>query len=138
MSLTCCDKASAGSSSFAEYLAQLRRSGSALNLAWLRGPVRTWVMGETRCAARVPDEIERMAVIREAMDAGVVGLASFHQPGAQRRGRRAHAAARLASDAEHLALIEAMASRRRRLHGHQGRAELRRCWKKWPQRAGRR
>ena len=65
---------------FAEYLAQLRASGSAVNLAAYVGhsSVRTWVMGAD--AARreaTPAEIAQMAaIVREAMAAGAVGLAS--------------------------------------------------------------
>ncbi len=99
---------------FAEYLAQLRRSRSAVNLACYVGhsSVRTWVMGDD--AARreaTPDEIERMAsVIREAMDAGAVGFASSTSPAHNGEGG-VPMPSRLASDAEHLALIEAMAHR---------------------------
>lgn len=99
---------------FAEYLAQLRRSGSAVNLACYVGhsSVRTWVMGDaaTRREA-TPEEIERMAaVIREAMEAGAVGFASSTSP-AHNGEAGVPMPSRLASDAEHLALIEAMAHR---------------------------
>jgi N-acyl-D-amino-acid deacylase len=99
---------------FAEYLAQLRRSRSALNLACYVGhsSVRTWVMGED--AARreaTPEEIEQMAaLVREAMDAGAVGLASSTSPAHNGEGG-IPMPSRLAGDAEHLALIEAMAHR---------------------------
>ena len=99
---------------FAEYLAQLRRSGSALNLACYVGhsSVRTWVMGDDAAQREAtPDEIERMAaVIREAMDAGAVGLASSTSPAHNGEGG-VPMPSRLASDAEHLALIQAMAHR---------------------------
>lgn len=99
---------------FAEYLAQLRRSRSAVNLACYVGhsSVRTWVMGDdaARREAR-PEEIARMAaVIREAMDAGAVGFASSTSPAHNGEGG-VPMPSRLASDAEHLALIEAMAHR---------------------------
>ena len=99
---------------FAEYLAQLRRSGSAVNLACYVGhsSVRTWVMGDAAVQREATaDEIERMAaVIREAMDAGAVGFASSTSP-AHNGERGIPMPSRLASDAEHLALIEAMAHR---------------------------
>ncbi len=99
---------------FAEYLAQLRRSGSAVNLACYVGhsSVRTWVMGEAAVQREAtPAEIERMAaVIREAMDAGAVGFASSTSPAHNGEGG-IPMPSRLASDAEHLALIQAMAHR---------------------------
>ena len=97
---------------YAEYLAQLRRSGSAVNLAAYVGhsSLRTWVMGAA--AARreaTPEEIAQMAaLVREAMDAGAVGLASSTSPAHNGEGGLPMPS-RLASDAEHLALIEAMA-----------------------------
>jgi len=99
---------------FAEYLAQLRRSRSAVNLACYVGhsSVRTWVMGNDAAQREAtPDEIERMAtLIREAMDAGAVGFASSTSPAHNGEGG-VPMPSRLASDAEHLALIEAMAHR---------------------------
>ncbi len=99
---------------FAEYLDQLRRSGSAVNLACYVGhsSVRTWVMGEAAVQREATaGEVERMAqVIREAMDAGAVGFASSTSPAHNGEGGIAMPS-RLASDAEHLALIEAMAHR---------------------------
>jgi N-acyl-D-aspartate/D-glutamate deacylase len=99
---------------FAEYLAQLKRSGSAVNLACYVGhsSVRTWVMGDAAVQrAATPEEIERMAgVIREAMDAGAVGFASSTSPAHNGEGG-IPMPSRLASDAEHLALIQAMAHR---------------------------
>jgi N-acyl-D-amino-acid deacylase len=97
---------------YAEYLAQLRRSGSAVNLAAYVGhsSLRTWVMGPA--AARreaTAEEIAQMAaLVREAMDAGAVGLASSTSPAHNGEGGLPMPS-RLASDAEHLALIEAMA-----------------------------
>ena len=96
---------------FAEYLAQLRASGSAVNLAAYVGhsSVRTWVMGAD--AARreaTPAEIAQMAaIVREAMAAGAVGLASSTSPAHNGEGG-VPMPSRLAGDAEHLALIEAM------------------------------
>jgi N-acyl-D-aspartate/D-glutamate deacylase len=96
---------------FAEYLAQLRRSGSAVNLAAYVGhsSLRTWVMGaEANRREATPGEIAQMAaLVREAMAAGAVGLASSTSPAHNGDGGLPMPS-RLASDAEHLALIEAM------------------------------
>jgi N-acyl-D-amino-acid deacylase len=96
---------------FAEYLAQLQRGGSAVNLAAYVGhsSLRTWVMGaDANLREATADEIAQMAVlVREAMDAGAVGLASSTSPAHNGDGGLPMPS-RLASDAEHLALIEAM------------------------------
>jgi len=98
---------------FGEYLAQLRRQGSAVNLVAYAGhsSIRTWVMGaDANRRAATPDEIAQMAaVVREAMAAGAVGLASSTSPAHNGDGGLPMPS-RLADDAEHLALIEAMAS----------------------------
>ena len=99
---------------FAEYLAQLKRGGSAVNLACYVGhsSVRTWVMGDAAVQREATaEEIARMAaLIREAMDAGAVGFASSTSPAHNGEGG-IPMPSRLASEAEHLALIEAMAHR---------------------------
>ena len=96
---------------FAEYLAQLRASGSAVNLAAYVGhsSLRTWVLGaDAAQRAATPDEIAQMAaLVREAMAAGAVGLASSTSPAHNGEGG-VPMPSRLADDAEHLALIEAM------------------------------
>ena len=96
---------------FAEYLAQLRVGGSAVNLAAYVGhsSVRTWVMGaDAPKRVATPDEIAQMAaIVREAMAAGAVGLASSTSPAHNGEGG-VPMPSRLASDAEHLALVEAM------------------------------
>ena len=96
---------------FAEYLAQLRRQGSAVNLAGYVGhsSLRTWVMGaDANRREANADEIDQMAaLVREAMAAGAVGLASSTSPAHNGDGG-VPMPSRLASDAEHLALIEAM------------------------------
>ncbi len=96
---------------FAEYLAQLRASGSAVNLAAYVGhsSVRTWVMGADAPQREASaDEIAQMAaIVREAMAAGAVGLASSTSPAHNGEGG-VPMPSRLASDAEHLALVEAM------------------------------
>ncbi len=96
---------------FAEYLAQLRTSGSAVNLAAYVGhsSVRTWVMGaDAPRRAATADEVSQMAaIVRDAMAAGAVGLASSTSPAHNGEGG-VPMPSRLADDAEHLALVEAM------------------------------
>lgn len=96
---------------FAEYLAQLHRSGSAVNLAAYVGhsSLRTWVMGaDANRREATADEIAQMAaLVTEAMAAGAVGLASSTSPAHNGDGGLPMPS-RLAADAEHLALIEAM------------------------------
>jgi len=96
---------------FAEYLAQLRGRGCAVNLAAYVGhsSLRTWVMGaEANRRAATQAEIAQMAaLVREAMDAGAVGFASSTSPAHNGDGG-VPMPSRLASDDEHLALIEAM------------------------------
>jgi N-acyl-D-aspartate/D-glutamate deacylase len=96
---------------FAEYLAYLRRRGTAVNLGAYVGhsSLRTWVMGaDANRREATPVEIEQMAaLVREAMQAGAVGLASSTSPAHNGDGG-VPMPSRLASDAEHLALIEAM------------------------------
>jgi N-acyl-D-aspartate/D-glutamate deacylase len=96
---------------FAEYLAQLRRGGCAINLAAYVGhsSLRTYVMGAAaNQRAATPDEVAQMAaLVREAMGAGAVGLASSTSPAHNGAGG-APMPSRLATDDEHLALIEAM------------------------------
>ena len=96
---------------FAEYLAQLRASGSAVNLAAYLGhsSVRTWVMGSDAPKREASaDEIAQMAaIVREAMAAGAAGFASSTSPAHNGEGG-VPMPSRLANDAEHLALIEAM------------------------------
>ena len=96
---------------FPEYLALLRRRGSAVNIAAYIGhsSVRTWVMGD-HASRRVatPDEVQQMAaIVREAMAAGAVGFASSTSPAHNGEGGLPMPS-RLADDAEMMALIEAM------------------------------
>ncbi len=102
---------------FAEYLAFLRRRGSAVNLAAYVGhsSLRTWVMGEdaNRREATPKEIAEMVALVDEAMRAGAVGLASSTSPAHNGAGG-APMPSRLAGDAEHLALIEAMGAGGRR------------------------
>jgi len=100
-----------GFETFPEYLSLLRRKGSGANLAAYVGhsSVRTWVMGaEASERAATPDEIAQMAgLVRDAMAAGAVGLASSTSPAHNGEGGQPMPS-RLACDAEHLALIGAM------------------------------
>ena len=100
-----------GFETFAEYLAQLRQRGVGLNVAAYLGhsSLRTWVMGaDANRREASADEIAAMAgLVREAMAAGAVGLASSTSPAHNGAGG-APMPSRLASDAEHLALVEAM------------------------------
>lgn len=102
-----------GFESFADYLSQLRRTGSAANVAAYVGhsSLRTWVMGDDAARrAATADEIAQMAaLVRDAMAAGAVGLASSTSPAHNGEGG-SPMPSRLANDAEHLALIEAMAA----------------------------
>ena len=96
---------------FPEYLAQLRHSGSAVNIAAYIGhsSVRTYVMGDdasTRSATEA--EVAQMqAIVREAMQAGAVGFASSTSPAHNGEGGRPMPS-RLADDAEMRALVTAM------------------------------
>jgi len=96
---------------FAEYLAHLRERGCAVNLAAYIGhsSLRTWVMGAdaNRREATQPEVAQMAALVREAMDVGAVGLASSTSPAHNGDGG-APMPSRLASDDEHIALIEAM------------------------------
>jgi N-acyl-D-aspartate/D-glutamate deacylase len=96
---------------FAQYLEQLRRTGCAINIAAYAGhsSLRTYVMGaDANRRAATADEIAQMAgLVREAMAAGAVGLASSTSPAHNGAGG-APMPSRLASDDEHLALIAAM------------------------------
>jgi len=96
---------------FAEYLAQLRRAGCAINIAAYVGhsSLRTYVMGAAANQREATaDEVAQMTVlVREAMAAGAVGLASSTSPAHNGAGG-APMPSRMASDDEHLALIEAM------------------------------
>jgi N-acyl-D-amino-acid deacylase len=100
-----------GFESFPEYLAQLRRRGSAVNVAAYIGhsSVRTYVMGAD-AAKRVatPAEIAQMqAIVRDAMRAGAVGFASSTSPAHNGEGGLPMPS-RLAGDDEMAALVDAM------------------------------
>ena len=96
---------------FPQFLAQLRKRGSAVNVAAYIGhsSVRTWVMGEQAAKrAATESEVEQMAaVVREAMAAGAVGFASSTSPAHNGEGGLPMPS-RLADDAEMMALTRAM------------------------------
>ena len=100
-----------GFETFPEYMAQLKKRGSAVNVAAYVGhsSVRTYVMGADaakRSATRA--EIAQMqALVREAMAHGAVGFASSTSPAHNGEGG-SPMPSRLASDEEMAALVGAM------------------------------
>jgi N-acyl-D-amino-acid deacylase len=100
-----------GFETFPQYLAQLRSQGAVANVAAYVGhsSVRTYVMGADAAEREAtPAEIEQMAsIVRDAMQAGAAGLASSTSPAHNGEGGKPMPS-RLASDAEHLALVKAM------------------------------
>ncbi|MBC7483150.1 MAG: amidohydrolase family protein [Rhizobacter sp.] len=101
-----------GFETFAEYLAQLCRQGSAVNIAAYIGhsSVRTYVMGDD-ASKRVATDAEVAAmqgIVREAMRAGAVGFASSTSPAHNGEGGLPMPS-RLADNREMHALVMAMA-----------------------------
>jgi N-acyl-D-aspartate/D-glutamate deacylase len=100
-----------GFESFPQYLAQLRRRGSAVNIAAYIGhsSVRTYVMGSDASTRAATDgEIAQMAeIVRDAMRSGAVGFASSTSPAHNGEGGLPMPS-RLAEDREMAALVEAM------------------------------
>ena len=100
-----------GFETFPEYLAQLRRKGSAVNVAAYVGHsgLRTFVMGDDaarRAASKM--EIDAMeAIVREAMRAGAVGFATSTSPAHNGEGGLPMPS-RLADEREMRALTRAM------------------------------
>ena len=96
---------------FPEYLSQLRRQGSAVNIAAYIGhsSVRTYVMGDDASTRVATDsEVAQMQVIvRDAMRAGAVGFASSTSPAHNGAAGRPMPS-RLADDREMRALVTAM------------------------------
>ncbi|HWK83799.1 MAG TPA: amidohydrolase family protein [Caldimonas sp.] len=96
---------------FPEYMAQLRKRGSAVNVAAYVGhsSVRTYVMGAdaTRRAATTEEIAAMQAIVREAMAHGAVGFASSTSPAHNGKGGLPMPS-RLASDEEMAALVGAM------------------------------
>jgi len=103
--------------SFSDYLAQLRRVGPYANVAALAGhsTIRTAVMRDeasTR-AKPTPEELARMqSMVREAMDAGAIGLASSFSPNHAGFGGRPMPST-IASEAELRALAQPLGETRR-------------------------
>jgi len=103
--------------SFADYFAQLRRIGPYANVAVLAGhsTIRTAVMGEEASTRMqpTPAELTRMqSMVREALEAGAIGLASSFSPNhAGFAGRPMPST--IASDAELHALCQPMTERGR-------------------------
>jgi len=100
-----------GFETFPQYLAQLRRRGSAINIAAYIGhsSVRTYVMGRDASTRAATDgEIEQMReIVRDAMRSGAVGFASSTSPAHNGDGGLPMPS-RLAEDREMAALVEAM------------------------------
>ena len=100
-----------GFETFPEYLGQLKRNGSVVNVAAYIGhsSVRTYVMGKdasTRAATEA--EIAQMAsLVREAMAAGAVGFASSTSPAHNGEGGLPMPS-RLACNTEMQTLVNAM------------------------------
>ncbi|TMH08674.1 MAG: hypothetical protein E6H67_00880 [Betaproteobacteria bacterium] len=96
---------------FPQYMAQLRRRGSAVNIAAYIGhsSVRTYVMGKDASSrAATDDEIGAMQqIVREAMRSGAVGFASSTSPAHNGEGGLPMPS-RLAEDREMAALVNAM------------------------------
>jgi N-acyl-D-aspartate/D-glutamate deacylase len=101
-----------GFETFPEYMGQLRRQGSAVNVAAYIGhsSVRTYVMGGDASKRAATDaEIARMqAIVREAMQAGAVGFASSTSPAHNGEGGLPMPS-RLADEREMRGLVLAMA-----------------------------
>jgi N-acyl-D-aspartate/D-glutamate deacylase len=108
-----------GFESFPEYLAQLRRKGSAVNVAAYVGhsSVRTFVMGNDapRRAATDAEIAAMQAIVREAMRAGAVGFATSTSP-AHNGGGGLPMPSRLADDREMRALVTTMGESGRGVH----------------------
>ena len=100
-----------GFETFPEYLAQLRRKGSVVNVAAYIGhsSVRTYVMGADASRRTATDaEIAQMqAIVRDAMAHGAVGFASSTSPAHNGEGGLPMPS-RLADDREMTALVQAM------------------------------
>src|SRR3977135_4159582 len=100
-----------GFETFAQYMAQLRGRGSAVNIAAYIGhsSVRTYVMGkDASTRAATDDEIAQMQQsVREAMRSGAVGFASSTSPAHNGEGGLPMPS-RLAEDREMAALVKAL------------------------------
>src|SRR5438046_9579599 len=94
-----------------QYMAQLRKLGSAINIAAYIGhsSVRTYVMGkDASTRAATDDEIAQMRqIVRDAMRSGAVGFASSTSP-AHNGEAGLPMPSRLAQDRALAALVNAM------------------------------
>jgi N-acyl-D-aspartate/D-glutamate deacylase len=100
-----------GFETFPDYLAQLRRKRSAVNIAAYVGHsgLRTFVMGDDAARRTATDaEVAAMeTIVREAMDAGAVGFATSTSPAHNGEGGLPMPS-RLADEHEMRALVRAM------------------------------
>jgi N-acyl-D-aspartate/D-glutamate deacylase len=100
-----------GFETFPQYLTQLRRRGSAVNIAAYIGhsSVRTYVMGNdaSRRAATAAEIGQMQQIVREAMCSGAVGFASSTSPAHNGEGGLPMPS-RLAENREMMALVDAM------------------------------
>jgi N-acyl-D-aspartate/D-glutamate deacylase len=100
-----------GFETFPDYLAQLRRKGSAVNVAAYIGhsSVRTYVMGAdaSRRVATDAEIAQMQAIVRDAMAHGAVGFASSTSPAHNGEGGKPMPS-RLADDREMTALVQSM------------------------------
>jgi N-acyl-D-aspartate/D-glutamate deacylase len=100
-----------GFETFPQYMAQLRRRGSGINIAAYIGhsSVRTYAMGRDASTRAATDgEIAQMQqIVREAMRSGAVGFASSTSP-AHNGEAGLPMPSRLAEDREMAALVNAM------------------------------
>src|SRR5215475_11842795 len=81
-----------GFQTFLQYLDAIDRSGTALNIAALmpHSSLRLFVMGEDASErAATPDELEQMRrILKDALNAGAVGLSTSRTPGHSGAGGR--------------------------------------------------
>jgi N-acyl-D-amino-acid deacylase len=103
--------------SFSDYLAQLRRIAPYANVAALVGhsTIRTAVMGDEASsrAESTPEELARMqSLVREALDAGAIGLASSFSPNHAGFGGRPMPST-IASESELRALAQPLGEKKR-------------------------
>ena len=103
--------------SFPDYLAQLRRIEPYANVAALAGhsTIRTAVMGDeasTRVEATAKELARMQSLVREALDAGAIGLASSFSPNHAGFGGRPMPST-IASEAELRALAQPLGEKQR-------------------------
>jgi N-acyl-D-amino-acid deacylase len=100
-----------GFESFSEYIAQLKRSGCALNIAAYVGhsSIRTFVMGEdaTKRAATQQEIAQMCEIVKRAMQDGAIGFASSTSAAHNGEGGKPMPS-RLADEQEIKALVDAL------------------------------